>query len=42
VCVVVHFLYSLKSAGASWHVTLAQALCDIVFVSTVADPNVWI
>jgi hypothetical protein len=42
VCVVVRALYSLKSAGASWHVTLAQALCDIGFVSTIADPNVWI
>jgi hypothetical protein len=26
VCVVVRALYGLKSAGASWHVTLAQAL----------------
>jgi hypothetical protein len=29
-------------AGASWHATLAQALCDIGFVSTIADPDVWI
>jgi hypothetical protein len=42
VCVVVHALYGLKSAGALWHVTLAQALRDIGFVSTIADPNVWI
>jgi hypothetical protein len=43
VCVVVHALYSLKSApGALWHATLVQALCDIGFVSTIADPNVWI
>jgi hypothetical protein len=39
VCVVVHALYSLKSAGASWHAMLAQALCDIGFVSTIADPS---
>jgi hypothetical protein len=42
VCVVVHALYGLKSAGASWRATLAQALCDIGFVSTIADPDVWI
>jgi hypothetical protein len=42
VCVVVHALYSLKSAGASWHAMLAQALCDIGFVSTIADSDVWI
>jgi hypothetical protein len=42
VCVVVHALSGLKSAGASWHATLAQALCDIGFLSTIADPNVWI
>jgi hypothetical protein len=41
-CVVVHALYGLKSAGASWHATLAQALRDIGFVSTIADPNIWI
>ena len=43
VCVVVHALYGLKSAGASWCATLAQgALRDIGFVSTVADLEVWI
>jgi hypothetical protein len=42
VCVVVRALYGLKLAGASWHATLAQALHDIGFFSTVADPNVWI
>jgi hypothetical protein len=42
VCVVVRALYGLKSAGASWHATLAQALRDIGFVSTIADPDVWI
>jgi hypothetical protein len=34
VCVVVHALYGLKLAGASWHVMLAQALHDIGFIST--------
>jgi hypothetical protein len=29
VCVVVHALYALKSAGASWHVTLVQAQNDM-------------
>jgi hypothetical protein len=42
VCVFVRALYGLKSAGASWRATLAQALCDIGFVSTIADPDVWI
>jgi hypothetical protein len=42
VCVVVHALYGLKSAGASWHVMLAQAIHDIGFVSTIADPDLWI
>jgi hypothetical protein len=41
VCVVVRALYGLKSAGASWRATLAQALRDIGFVSTIADPDVW-
>jgi hypothetical protein len=40
VCVVLHALYSLKSAGASWHVMLVQALYEISFVSTIADPDV--
>ncbi len=39
VCVVVHALYSLKSAGASWHAMLAQALRDIGFVFTIADSS---
>ncbi len=41
-CVVVHALHGLKSAGALWHATLAQALRDIGFVSTIADHDVWI
>jgi hypothetical protein len=42
VCVVVCALYSLKLAEASWHAMLAQALHDIVFFYTLADPDVWI
>jgi hypothetical protein len=42
VCIVVHALYGLKLAGASWRAALAQALHNIGFVSTIADPNVWI
>jgi hypothetical protein len=42
VLIVVCALYGLKSAGASWHATLAQALRDLSFVSTTADPDVWI
>ncbi len=42
VCIFVRALYGLKSAGASWHATLVQALHDIGFVSTTADPDVWI
>jgi hypothetical protein len=34
VCVVVHALYHLKLAGASWRATLAQALHDIDFIYT--------
>jgi hypothetical protein len=40
--IVVCALYGLKSAGASWHATLAQALRDLGFVSTTADPDIWI
>jgi len=42
VCVVVRALYGLKSAGASWRAALAQALRDLGFTSTTADPDVWI
>jgi hypothetical protein len=42
VCVVVHVLYGLKSAGALWCAMLVQALHGICFISTIADPDVWI
>ena len=40
--IVVRALYGLKSAGLSWRSALAQVLKDLVFVSTLADPDVWI
>jgi hypothetical protein len=42
VLIVVCALYGLKSAGASWRAMLVQALRDLGFVSTTADPDVWI
>jgi hypothetical protein len=42
VLIIVCALYGLKSAGASWHAMLVQALCDLCFVSTTADPDIWI
>ena len=39
---VVRALYGLKSAGSSWRAALAQVLKDLDFVSTLADPDVWI
>ena len=42
VCVVVHSLYGLKSAGAAFRSSLAQALQDLGYLSTKADPDVWI
>jgi hypothetical protein len=42
VCVVVRSLYGLKSAGAAFRSSLAQALQDLGYQSTKADPDVWI
>jgi hypothetical protein len=42
VLVLVRALYGLKSAGSSWRSTLAQALRDLGFESTLADPDVWL
>ena len=42
VCIIVHALYSLKSAGTSWRVELASLLKDIGYISMKADPDVWI
>ena len=40
--IVVRALYSLKYAESSWSAALAQVLKDLDFVSTLADPDVWI
>ena len=40
--IVVRALYGLKYVGSSWCTVLAQILKDLDFVSTSADPDVWI
>ena len=40
--IVVRELYGIKSAGSTWHTAIAQVLKDLDFVSTLADPEVWI
>ena len=35
-------LYGLKSSGATFWAHLADTLYDISFISTKADPDVWI
>ena len=42
VLIVVRALYGIKYMGSSWHAALAQVLKDLVFVSMLADPYVWI
>ena len=42
VMLVVRALYGLKSSGAAWRQFFAQTLRDIGFVSSEADPDVWI
>jgi len=42
VLIIVRALYGLKSAGASWRSTFAQALSDLGFTPTTADPDVWL
>ena len=42
VCVIVHSLYGLKSAGTAFCSSLAQALQDLGYLSTKADLDVWI
>ena len=41
VCVIVRALYGLKSRGAAWRSHFANDLRDMGFVSTLADPDVW-
>jgi hypothetical protein len=42
VCVLVHSLYGLKSAGAAFRLSLAQILQDLGYESLKADPDVWL
>ena len=42
VLIVVKALYGLKYVGLSWCAAFAQVLKDLDFVSTLADPYVWI
>ena len=42
VLIVVRELYGFKSAVLSWRAALEQVLKDLDFVSTLADPDVWI
>jgi Reverse transcriptase (RNA-dependent DNA polymerase) len=41
VCVIVRSLYGLKSAGAAFWYSLAQLLQDLGYMSSRADPDVW-
>jgi hypothetical protein len=34
-------LYGLKSSGAVWYNTLAGAVSDLSFTSSLANPDVW-
>jgi hypothetical protein len=40
--IITRALYGLKSSGVAWRNTLAGTLGDLGFVSTLADPDVWI
>jgi hypothetical protein len=42
VLIVTRALYGLKSSGAAWRAEFAGTLRDMGFVSTKADPDVWI
>ena len=42
VLVVMLSLYGLNSAGSAWRAALAEALVQLGFKSTRADPDVWI
>ena len=39
---VVQALYGLKSSGAAFRALLAEALYDLGYKSSVADPDVWL
>ncbi len=40
--VIVRALYGLKSSGAAWLAHFANTLCDLDFISSYADPDVWL
>ena len=40
--VVVRALYGLKSSGSSWRQMLAQTVRDLGYISSKADPDVWL
>ena len=42
VLVIVRAIYGLKSAGSAWRAALAEALVQLGFKLTKADPDVWI
>ena len=42
VLILTRALYGLKSSGAAWRAKLAETLASMGFVSTRADPDVWI
>ena len=39
---VVRALYGLKSSGAAFRALLAEALCDLNYKPSPADPDVWL
>ena len=41
VMVTVRALYGLNSSGAAWRKKFAEELCDMDFVPTVTDPDVY-
>jgi hypothetical protein len=41
IVIIVKALYGLKSSGAAWRAHFAQALHDLGYQSSLADPDVW-
>jgi hypothetical protein len=42
IAIIIRALYGLKSSGAMWHAHFANTLRDLGFISSLADPDVWI
>ena len=40
--IIVRALYGLKSSGAQWRAHMSKTLRDLGFVSSLADPDVWL